>query len=179
VTRVATGSQAGAQRRVRALCARGWAPDAIERAAGIPAGVAIRVLARRDTIRPDACAQVAGAYELLWNRQPPQRTGAEQAAAKAITAHARARGWAPPMAWDDEQLDDPAGRPAEGWRRGRDTTRRSADLAEDAQFVREHGGYRLATSREVAMRLGVTTAALDKAISRAHEAQTAAGREAC
>jgi hypothetical protein len=33
---------------------------------------------------------------------------------------------------------------------------RSADLAEDARFLREHGGYRRAGIREVALRLGVS-----------------------
>ncbi len=41
------------------------------------------------------------------------------------------------------------------------------DIAEDARWVREHGGYRLATLAEVAVRLGVSRAALDKALERA------------
>ena len=74
------------------------------------------------------------------------------------------------MAWDEEALDDPAGLPADGWKPFAGHLRKSADLAEDAQFVREHGGYRLASNTEVAMRLGVTKPQLEKALSRTRQA---------
>jgi hypothetical protein len=31
--------------------------------------------------------------------------------------HAQQHGWAPPLAWDDDDLDNPTGTPADGWQR--------------------------------------------------------------
>ena len=42
----------GAQRRIRALIARAWSPEAIERAAGLPAADARRALADRRRVEP-------------------------------------------------------------------------------------------------------------------------------
>jgi transcriptional regulator with XRE-family HTH domain len=170
MSRPGTGSQAGAQRRIRALAARGWSPAAIERAAGIPAEVTVRALENRRVLSPDAAARIAGAYERLWDKPAPQATEADRQASAAARQCAHSRGWAPPMAWDDDQLDDPDGRPAGGWKPFSGHLRKSADLAEDAQFVREHGGYRLATNTEVAMRLGVTKPQLEKALHRTRQA---------
>jgi hypothetical protein len=44
--------------------------------------------------------------------------------------------------------------------------RYAADLAEDAQFVREHGGYRQESTAAVAMRLGVRRDRLEQALRR-------------
>jgi DNA-binding transcriptional regulator YdaS (Cro superfamily) len=41
------------------------------------------------------------------------------------------------------------------------------DIVEDAQFVRDHGGYRHADNTQIAMRLGVSRDQLDQAYSRA------------
>jgi hypothetical protein len=161
----------GAVRRIRALASRGWSPAAIERETGFPAHVAARALSYPDAVSSRHTAAAAAAYERLWNRRPPQATAAEQRAAEAIRE--RAHRYAPPLAWDDDQLDLPEGRPADGWRRGTGKARRAADLAEDAAFVREHGGYRHAPVSEVAMRLGVTRPALEKALSRVRQAEMA------
>jgi hypothetical protein len=90
--------------------------------------------------------------------------------------YARARDWALPMAWDEEALDDPDAGAAEGWRRSERTTIRSADLAEDAEFVRLAGGCR--TQNEVAVRLGVSRDRLDHACMRAGGRPAANEREA-
>ncbi len=160
----------GSQRRVRALMNRGWSPEAIERATGLPASVAARALEDRRAISPEAAARVAAAYERLWDKPAPQATDTDRQLSASAAEHARVRGWAPPLAWDDEQLDAPEARPADGWKRGRGHLRKSADLAEDAQFVRDVGGYRHATITEVAMRLGVTKPQLEKALSRTRQA---------
>lgn len=162
-------SQAGTQRRIRALCARGWSNQAIERATGLPAGSTARALANRRTITPGLASRAA-AYDCLWNRESPRHTPEERQDADAARAHAGRCGWAPPMAWDDDQIDRPDGRPAAGWKRTSSLTR-SADLVEDA--VREHGGYRPASVRLVALRLGVTKSQLEKAYSRRQHADPA------
>jgi hypothetical protein len=171
----AAPTAAGTTRRLRALAARSWTPQAIEQAAGIPARDVQRLLSGYRQVPPDLAAAVAGAYDRLWDRRPPQAGSAGREDAAAMAAGARRSGWAPPMAWDDDQIDLPDGQPARGWKPGAGSKRKAADLAEDATWVRQQGGYRHATEAEVAMRLGVTKAQLEKALSRA---RGYAGREA-
>ena len=71
------------------------------------------------------------------------------------------------MAWDDDQIDLPNGQPASGWKPSERTNWRITDLLEDAGFVREHGGYRRATTEQVADRLGITRELLAHAYARA------------
>ena len=165
----------GTQRRLRALTARSWTPGSIERATGVPAAVVSRALEHDDIITPRLAYAVARSYGRLWDCQPPCATQHEREAADAARAHAERRGWAPPMAWDDDQIDLPNGRPAPGWKPSERTNWRIADILEDARFVREHGGYRHATTGQVADRLGVTRDLLAHAYSRAG---IHAGREA-
>jgi hypothetical protein len=111
-------SPAGTQRRIRALFALGWFDTSIEAATGVPAGKLRRARLDRQSIRPDLAASVAGAYEALWNREPPRQTAGQQGEANAARAYARRWGWAPPMGWDDDLIDDPAYRPpAREWKR--------------------------------------------------------------
>lgn len=162
----------GTQRRLMALASRGWSPDAIQAATGIPAAdLAAAMHDRRETWL-SLNRRVAVAYNLLWNRQPPRATPRDQAQADTAQAQAQRRGWAPPMAWDDDIIDQPHGEPATGWKPSNRTSHRTADLMEDAAFVREHCGYRQATMGQLAERLGVTRDVLAKAYERA------AGREA-
>jgi hypothetical protein len=162
---VAGLSFVGAKRRLRALAARSWSPEAVERAAGIPAPLVRRGLDGYE-ITPEVAVAVASAYERLWDRDPPTAGREDREAAEEAQSLAVSRGWAPPMAWDDDQIDLPGGRPAAGWRPRRQT-RRAVDLVEDAEFLREHGGFRDATAREVAIRMGVSRERLDQAYVRA------------
>lgn len=61
---------------------------------------------------------------------------------------ARKRGWAPPLAWDDDTIDDPDATPDLGERRAR----RRQDIAEDARFLAGTG----MTSQGIAARLRVS-----------------------
>lgn len=172
-------SAVGTQRRLRALAARSWSPRAIEQETGIPAWLVKRELDGHDDLVPNLADAVAAAYDRLWDRRPPAITRADREANDAVAARAAARGWAPPLAWDDDQIDLPDGRPARDWRRFR-RTYRAADLVEDAEFVREHGGYRDATTTEVAMRLRIRRDRLDQAYlrTRRYAARAAADRSA-
>jgi hypothetical protein len=159
---------AGTQRRIRALFALGWTNTSIEAATGVPADKLRRARLDRQSIQPDLAAPVAGAYEALWNREPPRQTAEQQGEANAARAYARRWGWAPPMGWDDDLIHDPAYRPpAREWKRTGERHVSALAIAEDAAFVREHGGYSHATDSEVALRLGVSKERLEKALERA------------
>jgi hypothetical protein len=170
-------SAVGACRRLRALAARSWSPQAVEQETGIPAPQVRRALDGYE-ITPELAAAVGGAYDRLWDRDPPTATRADRKAARAARSGAAQRGWAPPLAWDDDQIDLSHGRPAEGWRPTRHT-RRSVDLVEDVRFLRQHGGFRDASMAEVAARLGVSRNVLDQAQVRARRyAARSADRDA-
>ena len=159
----------GAMRRLRALHARGWTADTIEQATGFPARITSVTLVHASRITPEHVRQAAVVYDRLWNQPPPAGTVQDPVIAS------RARHWPPPLGWDDDVIDRPDGRPADGWRRTASPQRRVEHVAEDVAFVREHGGYQHATLAQIAMRLGYTRAAVDKALSRARERELEAG----
>lgn len=106
----------GTRRRLQALAARGWTAARLAEH-----HTATRQKIRQALISPATepvtaqfARSVISLYDDLWDRDPPCPDGAAQARAEAITL-----GWAPPMAWDDETIDDPdvqppPPRPAEG-----------------------------------------------------------------
>jgi hypothetical protein len=174
---MATPSAAGTQRRIQALMARAWSPDAIEHASKVPAASIRRALADQQSVAPELAGDVARAYDALWAKEPPRATERERAAADAHQEHAQRCGWAPPLAWDDDEIDLDGARPADGWQRSGRHTIPAAELVEDAEWVREQGGYRLAPNSEVAMRLGVSRDLLEHAYHRrrARDADREAG----
>ena len=158
----------GVRRRLRALTARSWSPQAIADETGIPAPVISSQLGRnpRD-LSPHQRLAIANAYDKLWDHDPPALTRDQREACESARSLAASRGWAPPQAWDDAQIDQPDGRPSPDWKPRNRTTRRAVDIVEDAQFVRDHGGYRDADSTQIAMRLGISRDQLDQAYCRA------------
>jgi hypothetical protein len=102
----------------------------------------------------------------MWNTPPPSGTEAERGEAEVFAEHARRVGWAPPLAYDEDEIDAEDGGPVAGWRRTERATVPSADRADDVRFLREHGGYEVATDRELAMRLGVPVDTLQQALRR-------------
>jgi hypothetical protein len=158
----------GVRRRLRALTARSWSPQAIADETGIPAPVISSLLGRISCdLSPNQRLAIANAYDKIWDCYPPAVTRDQREACESARSLAASRGWAPPQAWDDAQIDQPDGRPSPDWKPRSRTTRRAVDLVEDAQFVRDHGGYRDADNTQIAMRLGVSRDQLDQAYCRA------------
>jgi hypothetical protein len=159
----------GVRRRLRALTARSWSPQAIADETGIPAPLISSLLDRNPReLSPHQHLTIANAYDKIWDRDPPARTRDQREASESARSLAASRGWAPPQAWDDAQIDQPDGRPSPDWKPRNRTTRRAVDIVEDAQFVRDYGGYRDANNTQIAMRLGVSRDQLDQAYCRAH-----------
>jgi predicted transcriptional regulator len=166
----------GTRRRLQALVAAGHAQAHL--AAGLdmlPSNFPALIGAERVTA--GTARAVRSLYSRLWDQSPPGSTRPERAAVTRARRYAEARSWPVPMAWDDDQIDLPEGRPAEGWQRTARTTHRSADLAEDAEELFRTEG---STREQAADRLGVSPAALEAALRRAehtraqeHDAQRA------
>ncbi|MCZ2849817.1 helix-turn-helix domain containing protein [Modestobacter sp. VKM Ac-2978] len=96
----------GTRRRLQALAAIGWSPELL--AAELDRRTSSL---QRSMTSPSVTARtardVAALYERLENTPPPRATRRQCAAAEASQAHAVARGWLPPMAWDDIDTDAP------------------------------------------------------------------------
>jgi len=113
----------GSRRRLQALVAIGHSPAFLAGQLRVPPRQAWRVLRGEvRTVTPAMHARICGAYETWWNQCPPERTRQQQeAAADAARDLAQAQGWPPPMALDDDRIDDPAYRVRTAWRRAAGT----------------------------------------------------------
>lgn len=103
----------GTARRLEALMANGWCRPALHAAIGLSATAQLRArcgkpvtVATRDL--------VARRYDELWDTPPPAATPMECRAIVRTLRLATSRGWLPPLAWDDDDLDNPAARPQTG-----------------------------------------------------------------
>lgn len=91
----------GTQRRIQGLMRMGWSGLLIERQAGVPAGTCGQVM-QRATVKHATIAAIKAAYDILWaTTGPSTRT----------QRRAEAAGYAPPLAWDDDTIDDPSAAP--------------------------------------------------------------------
>lgn len=161
-------SAAGTRHRIQALVAGGWSQAQLAGQLKTPPGH-VGTLLRDARVTAATAAAVRELYERLWSQPPPEDDHRTRIAVSRARNYAAAGGWAPPMAWDDEELDNPDGQPAEGWRRSTRTTRPSAELAKDAaELIRQD--Y---THEQAADRLGVTKAALERALYRAQKREAA------
>jgi hypothetical protein len=98
----------GVRRRLRALQAAGWPVRALAAELGCSYGrVSHMAGGLYGTVHRDTAAAVAALYDRLSMVPGPSLEAARRAAAA---------GWYPPLAWDDEDLDDPAARPRDTWR---------------------------------------------------------------
>lgn len=154
----------GSKRRLQALVATGWSQARLARELGLT-GANFGAMLRCDQVTAGTARAVSELYDQLWDQPPPEHDQRARIAASRARRYAAERGWAPPLAWDDDLIDDPGAGPAEGWKRP--AKRRSADLADEAQELFRRDGY---TREHAAARLGVAPSTLDMALRRAHSA---------
>lgn len=158
---------AGTRRRMQALAAAGWSAQRLAAHLGVDRAYVGRII-RGDNPRVTAATArtVRGLYDELWNRPPPEGTRWEKVAAARARNHARRQGWPLPAAWSDDEIDDPAARPPDGWDR-RGGVRRWGVLAEEAAELIGLG----LDPGHVAERLGVSRNTLNRTLARAREQQ--------
>jgi hypothetical protein len=153
----------GTHRRLQALQAVGWNPRALGERLNYSRNWVYEVL-DRPVVNTFTADVVRRLYDELWDQVPPQRKPYELAAFTRQVNRARRAGFAPPLAWDDDTIDDPAAAPAlpanpPGPRRGRAT---SVTVSEYAHFR----AFGMGEDR-IAERLGLTTDGLRQALERA------------
>ena len=94
----------GTRRRLQALIAIGWPAELLAAQLGRRPNSLCRSMTG-ESVTARTAQDVATLYERLWNSRPPRMTSEQRAAADAAQAHAAARGWLPPLAWDDIDTD--------------------------------------------------------------------------
>lgn len=91
----------GTRRRIQALCALGWSrPEMAARLGVGPRSMGHYLTVA--TVTTSTAARVRRLYDEL-----AMHAGSSQ----RVRAHARRQGWVPPLAWDDDEIDNPAARP--------------------------------------------------------------------
>lgn len=154
----------GTRRRLQALAALGWCRGQLATRVDLDPGNLAKTL-RSPTVTASTARAARRLYDELWDTPPPQTTPGEARAAARARGHARRHGWAPPLAWDDDTIDDPVATPA-GVRST--SGRGSVDRAEV-----EHLASAGCHPDEIARRLGVTPGAIQTARRRAARKETA------
>lgn len=109
LTAIRVATPAGASRRLRALAALGWTSVDMAAASGCLNKKTIRAIlvAERTFLRPETREGVLAAYAKLSMTVPGARNATEQRSISRARNWAARQGWAPPLAWDDDELDHP------------------------------------------------------------------------
>lgn len=150
----------GPRRRLQALVAIGWPQRELAGRIGVHASNLGAILASTDpTVRASTARAAERLYAELWDRPPVPVNP------RVLTA-ARRHGWVPPLAWDDDTIDDPAAVPLHDLS-GPGGPRARVDLDEVAHLA-AHGAH----VTEIARRLRVAVPAVEQALYRARR-QTA------
>lgn len=152
---------AGTQRRIQALMRNGWSMGLLSARLGCTRQVLRKQLLHGVWVMADTAAQVRALYDVLWDQPPPERDRFERRAATVTREYARRNGFAPPLAWDDDDIDNPAARPADGWERREG--REYGALAEEAAELAGHGEI----PEMIAVRLAAPLASVERTLSRA------------
>jgi hypothetical protein len=100
----------GTRRRLQALVASGWSQSKLGLAMGM-SPQNFSAMFKRDRVHADTAREIRALYDRLWNTAPPEEEWRDKIAANRSRNYAAARGWARPMAWDDDTIDDPNATP--------------------------------------------------------------------
>lgn len=146
----------GARRRVEALGVLGWSPERIAARAGLSRGPVYRALQGRPiSVASESALRVV--FDELWD------VPASGGRSAVITARALAAGWAPPLAWDDDTIDDPSATPEGVPPREESRGNRKVNVDAVAEHLELNPG---ATLRQVAERVGVRKETLRRNLER-------------
>lgn len=106
----ATVGAVGTHRRVQALACLGYSVSHVAKALAWSPGNFHTVM-NRGQVTVKTAKAVRELFEQLWDQPNQADDWHGKAAASRARRSAAARGWAPPMAWDDDEIDNPKARP--------------------------------------------------------------------
>jgi lambda repressor-like predicted transcriptional regulator len=146
----------GSARRLQALAINGWPTRNLAKQLGHKDPATIQHIAngKTPTIRLRTKDDIRRLFDELWDQPGPSKRTADIA---------KARGWLPALAWDDDLIDRPEHQPADVRRRGMSGGGSGITL-EDIEEAREQG---YETAQQIGWRLGVSRDAVQQILSRA------------
>lgn len=99
----------GTRRRIQALVVMGWSLSKVaDRIGSAPTNIGKTI--RSATVYASTARAVRDVYDELWDRPPPEGTHRDRIAASRARSYARRNGWVSPLAWNDDDIDDPKAR---------------------------------------------------------------------
>lgn len=104
-------SAIGTRRRIQALACLGWSNAEVARRAGMHPEHLPRLVHEVDTITRRTAERIAKVYDALCMQLPVAETRHQKQAITNAKNRAARHGWLPPLAWDDDRIDDPTYRP--------------------------------------------------------------------
>ncbi|MBN9791258.1 hypothetical protein DMP17_22005 [Pseudonocardia sp. TMWB2A] len=146
----------GTARRLQALVAMGHTVPSIAARLGM-LRAQVTALLRASKVTASMARRVSDVYDALSMSAPVTDTLSRKQMAGRARATAARHGWVPPLAWDDDTIDDPAAVPDLGV-----APQSAVDLGED-----EHLRLSGVPDEQIAARMGVTRDALVLARRRA------------
>jgi hypothetical protein len=96
----------GTKRRIQALIACGYSMTFIAAEFGTHKQV-ISGMLKNERVLLTKAEEFKIIYDKLWNVEPPRNTPSEKKAYTTAKKMASENGWFPPMAWDDDYIDNP------------------------------------------------------------------------
>lgn len=99
-------SSVGVARRIRALVAVGWTVREVARRVEKTPSM-LWWYTRQERVTAATHAAVSAVYDELWATTPPLETNDQRRVYKRSRSYAANQGWAGPLAWDDDTIDDP------------------------------------------------------------------------
>lgn len=149
---------AGTARRLQALMANGWSQTKLAHRLGYEVRNFNHLVHGKRQVTVASARRVRDLYEELWDQVPPRETRGDLGAYTRTLRYAQARGWVPPLAWDDDTIDDPNAQPYVD----EQAAPRARFELEDVDDCIDWGMDR----RQAAHRLGVTLSALEQRCGR-------------
>jgi hypothetical protein len=149
----------GVHRRLQALMYKGHSTVRLAGRLGVSQQRIFQYLAAT-RLTPAVHWAITALYDELWNTPPDETTRGGKVAATRARNTARARGWVPPGAYDEDDMDNPEATPVPGWQRRAQSL--AADLLPDAAELICWG----IPPRVIEVRLRITWKSLEKARSR-------------
>ena len=146
----------GSARRLQALAVNGWPSRNLAKQLGHKDPATIQHIAngKTPTIRLRTKDDIRALFDELWDQPGPSKRTADIA---------KARGWLPALAWDDDLIDRPEHQPEDVRRRGVSGGGSGISL-EDIEEARDQG---YGTAEQIGWRLGVSRDTVQQILSRA------------
>lgn len=101
----------GTARRLQALVVVGWSKRALAKLLGIQQGNMHNLFTPHLKVTVGTARRAKDLYDRLWDTEPPTGTRYQRISVTKAKAYAKAQRFAPPLAWDDDTIDDPRARP--------------------------------------------------------------------